>query len=219
MCNLQTRYSHHTCGANGLPYGAHLYTLRPEVAFCHLRLIIHVQREIGRKILPGRTLILQRGLSACPFSWPQALAFAILILCSHHLSGFFPPHMEFAYKVNLLPSQEIIILIRTFRRVPGPFGIEPHFVRIKPSIITTIVVIIIWGIRHPSQKSCQPQAGATSEPHLARHGDSGRTHLAVALWFSLLSPGPLPEQRPALKHSLLSYAGARGWFPERAGGK
>lgn len=90
------------------------------------------------------TLILHTWLSACLFSWLQVLAFAIIIItCSYNLSGSLPPHIEFAHKVNLLPSQEIIILIRTFCRVPGPLGFEPHFAHIKPSIITTIVVIII----------------------------------------------------------------------------
>lgn len=91
------------------------------------------------------TLILHTWLSACLFSWLQALALAIIIVtCSHNLSGSLPPHIEFAHKVNPLPSQEIIILIRTFCRVPGPLGFEPHFAHIKPSIITTIVIIIIW---------------------------------------------------------------------------
>lgn len=71
--------------------------------------------------------------------------FAVIITCSPDLSGSFPPHAEFAHKGNLLPSQEIIILTKTFCRVPGPLGIEPHFVHKKPSIITTIgVIIIIW---------------------------------------------------------------------------
>lgn len=98
----------------------------------------------GRKVLLERTLILHTQLSACPFSWLQALAFAVIITTySHYLAGSLPPNSEFAHEVILMPSQKIIILIRTFCRVPGPLGIEPHFVHIKPSIITTIVVIII----------------------------------------------------------------------------
>lgn len=135
----------HTCRANGLPSSAQLFTLKSELALCLLLLLIHIQREIGkREVLLELTLVPHTWLSACPFSWLQALAFAIIVTtCSHCLSGSFPPHTEFAHEGNLLPSQEIIILIKTFCRVPGPLGIEPHFVHIKPSIITTIVVIII----------------------------------------------------------------------------
>ena len=68
-----------------------------------------------------------------------------MITCSPGVSGSLPPHTEFAHKGNLLPSQEIIILIGTFCRVPGPLGIEPHFARFKPSINAPVVVIMITG--------------------------------------------------------------------------
>lgn len=109
-----------------------------EYVFCNVPIFIFTtsksHSERNRPILPSLQ-ILQTQLSLRPSSRPQALALdIIMITCS--LSAF-------AHQVSLSVSQKIIILSRTFCRVPGPLGLEPHFVHRKPSIITTIVVIII----------------------------------------------------------------------------